>query len=301
MNKKLIYAICVLVVTSVISFIYVALSLKTKAQEKEVLIEHQELIKEDIKVINVNDLESVPSREQLLKKYLDTIQVINKEQLPFDEPRIEYGQQDGKLRPLWINAYMNKQYKYHFNGVVYYTFYKDKETKELIPNLPQVCSDYITDSLERSLGNWYNPSIKEPKLIKGKYSIRDQAEYEGLDLRKLNHLITFFQSHPEYFEFVFNGDGPKIGKIKELKQFFIFNNVEVGDIGILSGKVPWDQVEIHSHSFIVTKVENGFVTHVSGNAGMAREWSINSESYRTPLRRVKYIIRLKNEFLEKMY
>ena len=72
------------------------------------------------------------------------------EALPFDEPRTEDGQQDGNLRPAWSWAYNQGWDSYRFNEERYAVF--DRHGRPLVP---QVCIDFITDTLERASGTWW--------------------------------------------------------------------------------------------------------------------------------------------------
>ena len=56
------------------------------------------------------------------------------EGLPFDEPKTEDGQQDGKLRAEWRRAYLRGDVEYQFNEDTYWVF-----NREGRPHVPQVC------------------------------------------------------------------------------------------------------------------------------------------------------------------
>lgn len=250
------------------------------------------------KLIETADIDNL-LRDELLDSFLDIIELMNKEHLPFDEPKTEFGQQDGILRSKWKDAYFTGKTKFKFNDDTYYVFRRLKKDNRLYPFIPQVCSDYLIDAIDRSLGNWYYPSTRKPHYVKGKYSIQHQAKKEGYNLRRLHDVVKYMKSHPEHYEFVFEGDGIEIGNTKKLKAWFNLIDVQLGDLILIGGRVPWDN-KLHSHSFIVSKMTDGYVNKVSGNAGMAREWNLEVESYRTPLRKVNYVIRLKNDLLIKM-
>src|SRR5690606_11641206 len=72
------------------------------------------------------------------------------EGLPFDEPKTEYGQQDGKLRQEWLWAYRRGDSRFVFNEDQYHVF--DARGR---PRVPQVCIDFIRDTYERASGSWY--------------------------------------------------------------------------------------------------------------------------------------------------
>lgn len=255
------------------------------------------------KVLEYTDLPKyVPNRDELLDKFLDTVELMNKEKLPFDEPRTEIGQQDGFLRSKWKDAYFTKKVKYKYNGDTYYVFGQFKDTKKMYPLVPQVCSDFLVDAIDRSFGNWYYASSKRPQLVRGKFSIREEAKNDKLDLRRLNEFISYVKLHPEHFDVVFEGDGPPVGNAKFLNVWLTEGaGAQLGDLVIISGRVPWDRKSLHSHSFIISRMRDGMIDKISGNAGYSQEWNLSVESHRTPLRSVRFIIRLKDQFLEKMF
>src|SRR6187399_139470 len=95
------------------------------------------------------------------------------EELPFDEPYREWGQQDGVLRYKWRDAYLGGKRRFDLNGDTYYVY--DPEGH---PKLPQVCVDFLTDTLERSTGTWWSPLGQPPRRIVG-----------GLDFDTLNNPV----------------------------------------------------------------------------------------------------------------
>jgi hypothetical protein len=97
--------------------------------------------------------ELAQTRSQVLRRYRSLERVREAilagvdESLPFDEPRTEFGQQDGKLRQEWRQAYFQGASHYDFNGDTYAVF--DPAGR---PFVPEVCIDFIVDSLERAGG-----------------------------------------------------------------------------------------------------------------------------------------------------
>ena len=113
-------------------------------------------------VVRANDqqfqiecLEAPPSLQgkswrKIAKLIRATIELQVAEQLPFDEPKTEVGQQDGMLRLAWSEAYKHGGRSYTFNEDDYPVF--DDVGR---PKVPQVCIDFIVDTIERSAGTWY--------------------------------------------------------------------------------------------------------------------------------------------------
>lgn len=255
----------------------------------------------------VTTLEDVKTaRREMLSALIGVMKSESDEHIPFDEPLHEYGfQLDGKLRPLWINAYRHRERKYGFNGDWYRTW-----TPNGAPNIPQVCADFIVDSIDRTAGTWYSLDRNHPHRNIGKYDLRTDIESRGLNPRRIPDLVTFFETHSEWFQFIYKKEdikptidaSPPVGKTKNLTKWLNERGTSLGDIIFIRGKAPWDyEKEIHWHSLIVSEVdENDRVTKVFGNPAYAIERSISGEMGRAPKRTVTYIIRIKNEFLNKI-
>lgn len=249
-------------------------------------------------VIDQISIEGSPyTREELLAPIFSSMIAQENEGLPFDEPRHEYGMQlDGKLRPYWLKAYFEKKRLYAFTGDIYLTMSRNT------PLVPQVCADFIVDTLDRAAGTWYNKDLKHPRRYLGKFDFRKQMEDEKYNPRSAGQLINFFKSHPDDFKIIFDGMSDlEVGKVDELKTWFKDNNLQIGDIVIIRGKAPWDHgKEIHWHSFFVTRLdEQGKVSMLMGNAGKPREWTLEREVSRAPKRHVVAVIRMTNHFLMK--
>lgn len=239
------------------------------------------------------------NRNELVLPLIKTMLLEHEERLPFDEPRHEYGHQlDGRLRPAWRYKYLHKGWRYAFNGDWYPTMYKGK------PWVPQVCADFIVDTIDRTAGTWYSDDLKNPERYIGNFDMRGNMKQEGLDPRRVVDLIQYFTEHPEWFEMVHSGtvhQGPPVGKTKELQHWLKYKDVQLGDILIIQGRAPWDYERyMHYHSLIVSSMEEGYVTHVFGNPVFPMEKEIGKEMARAPKRRVVNIIRMTDKFLTKI-
>lgn len=244
------------------------------------------------------------TREELLKPLFSTLDIMCQEQLPFDEPKHEIGQQDGSLRSRWENAYFNKRGSYWFNEDKYYVYGKGKA-----PRPPEVCIDFVVDLLERTSGTWYQNN----KRVIGKLDIRGSMNERGLYPRRATDLVEYFKSQPENYKFIFAVDdpqfaplnywgGPKVTPVngpEGLREILKSLDVQVGDIILISGKAPWDHgAEEHHHSMVVKSLDTGWVNTIVGNDAWVREKDLAIEMARAPKRKVKYIIRLSNKLLE---
>jgi hypothetical protein len=224
---------------------------------------------------------------------LEQVKAQEREMLPFDEPRHEYGVQlDGRLRPEWERAWRANRSFYEFNGDRYATTFHGT------PWVPQVCADFIVDTIDRTAGTWYRSSPRS--RIAGRFDLRHDVVASGLDPRRVLDLVKYMHAHPDDFEFVFEGKGPVVGKTKELREWLLARRVAVGDIIIFQGKVPWDfGKEEHNHSMFVTGMTEKQLL-VTGNPIYPVERSIRIEGARTPKRRVVYVIRLTDSFLRRI-
>lgn len=237
------------------------------------------------------------ARNELIFPLLLQIKEQERELLPFDEPKREFGLQlDGSLRPAWEQAYRRGQSSYTFNGDKYVTMYEGR------PFVPQVCADFIVDTIDRTAGTWYLPTLKDPGKTMGRHDIRMLMSTVKLDPRRLNELVQYFKQNPQSYQIIFEGNGPKLSETKRARTWMKQLQVQAGDIVIIRGKVPWDNGrEEHNHSMFVTGLnENGEVQLVTGNPVWPIERSLAIEGNRTPKRRIVYIVRLTDEFLRRI-
>ena len=188
-----------------------------------------EILQEVNITIDISEIEKY--RESLLTKLFETMEKESKEMLPFDEPIHEYGHQfDGRLRPMWEHAYKKGRRRFGFNGDWYYTI-----TKLSAPFVPQVCADFVVDTIDRTAGTWYAPSLKDPKRVIGRFDMRSDMNNAGLNPRRVQDLITYFHNNNDKFEIVYSdsagtGDSPRVGKTPELLDWLKERNVKLVDI-----------------------------------------------------------------------
>lgn len=248
--------------------------------------------------VKIGPEKEVKSRLQLLFPVFHAMVVQEGEKLPFDEPRHENGRQlDGKLRPNWIKAYFKKEPWYAFEGSSYRTMGANN-----VPLIPQVCADFIVDTIDRSAGTWYASNLKHPQRIVGKFDFRSQMMKAKFEPRNANDLPRYFKTRPDDFLILFEGEGPEVGNASLLKEWMFNLELQIGDIVIIKGLAPWDHgKEIHYHSFFITRMDdNGKVAMIIGNAGYPEEWTIGREVKRAPKRKPIAIIRMTDHFLESL-
>ena len=221
------------------------------------------------------------------------------EALPFDEPLHEYGfQLDGMLRSRWLTAYLHRRDKFAFNGDSYRVF----DTKGR-PLAPEVCVDFLTDTLERAAGTWYEPRGATPARIVGKLDF-DTLVPDRMEMRRVPGFVTFVMEHPEWFDVQ---DAPSGVELGDRAAFFGYladhvDDFAPGDAVLIKGKTPWDPTHVHFHSFFVYESDpvTGMPLVIVGNAGTPSLRSWETEVRRTPKRAILNRIRFSTEWLERV-
>jgi hypothetical protein len=213
-----------------------------------------------------------------------------REGLPFDEPKTETGQQDGKLRAKWEFAYTNKKKSYTFNGDRYYVY-----NDEGLPMRPQVCIDFVTETLERASGMYYTPRGEAPKKVLGALDFDELLEGQR---RQELALRNYARLNPHRLSMI---DYPqnKWVRYEKIDPFFRFleeekENIQPGDVVIIRGRAAWDRYrEIHTHTFFVYDADpmTGMPTLIAGNAGKPRISTWDQEMLRAPQRSIRHRIR----------
>jgi hypothetical protein len=216
------------------------------------------------------------------------------EELPFDEPRTEEGQQDGQLRPAWRHAYLNGSDVYTFNDDRYWVF--DRLGR---PRVPEVCIDFVMDTLERAGGGWWRPRSEKRERSLG---LLDFDQF-GLDNRRsVERFIEFAKSRPDWFEVVelegearvpfYAHDAFYRGLFARRDTFHEFDIVVIFGLRA-DGK-------LHYHSFFVVDSDpaTGMPIAVAANAGRPRIRSWENEMQNAPQRSVIARIRPRLAWLE---
>ena len=239
---------------------------------------------------------------RVTEKLRDVIRDQVEEALPFDEPRREWGQQDGILRLNWLSAYRLGRNSFDFNGDRYHLF--DKLGRPLVP---QVCVDFLTDTFERASGSWW-PLKGEPR---GRTAGRFEFTRDGEPLpRRVPDFIELARHHAEWFTV---RDIPEREQIplwrRERVQQYLLDHAaqyRAGDIVVIRGytnfEKPGERKVMHYHSFFVYETDpvTGFPFALVGNPGKPslRTWEF--ETRRTPKRSIRHRVRPRLYWLEQI-
>jgi hypothetical protein len=216
------------------------------------------------------------------------------ENLPFDEPRTEYGQQDGKLRQEWRQAYFQRAAHYDFNGDTYRVF--DGAGR---PFVPEVCIDFIVDSLERAGGAWYAGAGESPAHAKG------SIDFDGtgmLNRRNVEEFLALAHRRTDWFDLRPTPPEEQI-PFKWRDRFFatLFEHraeYQAGDIVVILGERADEKLHYHSFFVFDTDPVTGMPTLVAGNSGRPRVRAWASEMASAPKRSVFARVRPRSSFLE---
>lgn len=220
------------------------------------------------------------------------------EALPFDEPLHEYGfQLDGTLRGQWLRAYLGGQSKFDFKGDRYQVF--DRKGRPLVP---QVCVDFLTDTLERASGTWWEPRGETPGRTEGKLDFQSIEGVDATQFRRAPGFVSFAKGRPEAFE-VF--DDEKHIELGDEPAFFDYleehvSDFALGDAVLIKGKTPWDLRHVHFHSFFIYEKDpvTGMPIAILGNAGRPAIRIWETEVRRAPKRAIMHRIRFRTSWLE---
>ena len=204
------------------------------------------------------------------------------EALPFDEPKTEDGQQDGKLRPEWRNAYFNGSSTFEFNGDRYAVF--DPAGR---PRPPQVCIDFVLDTFERASGTWWQARSLPRQRVVGRLQFDDTAMENR---RSVERFIEFARTHGEAFD-VYEPRPEERVPLRNRQQFFAAlyrarAEFRRGDIVAIFG--PRDDEKLHYHSFLIVDADplSGMPTELAANAGRPRIRSWEGEMANAPRRSI---------------
>lgn len=225
---------------------------------------------------------------------IDAAEQFADEWIRFDEPDIEFGQQDGILRDAWEEAYLAGKTEYEVNGVSYRVFGGGGH-----PIPPQVCIDFLMDAVERASGTWWRYRGKgRPRRTHGTV---DWRGFDGLKARSVQSLIAFAKRNPDIFSVY---AVPPERQVKFEKRSRFFDNLRNFPVDFRRGDiiVIWGYREDerrHFHSFFVHSIDpiRGFPIVLADNAGLAalRVWYDVMKT--APRRYVYYRLRLRDQWL----
>lgn len=235
-------------------------------------------------------------RQRVLESLRSAMVAMVSESLPFDEPLTEEGQQDGNLRPAWRWAYTHGWDSYTFNDDGYTVF--DVKGR---PRVPQVCIDFITDTLERASGTWWMGRDSERQRVLGGIDFDDI----GIENRRsVDVFIRWAEEHPEWFD-VYRLAPEERVRFMERPSFFshLADNVDrymPGDVVAIHG--PRADGENHWHSFYVYDWDplTGMPMLLASNAGRPRIRTWEGEMRAAPLRSIHTRIRPRMDWLSQV-
>jgi len=226
-----------------------------------------------------------------------TIESLADEALPFDEPKTEDGQEDGKLRPAWMWAYENGREQFEYNEDKYQVF--DRKGR---PRVPEVCIDFILDTLERTSGRWWRSRGEPRERLAGK------LHFEELGLRgrrSVEHFVDFAWDHPEWFDVYQLSPDERI-PLQRRQEFWQHlyqhrDRYRPGDIVVIFGLR--DDEQNHYHSFFVVDADpiTAMPTLVASNAGRPRIRAWQTEMSNAPRRSIWARVRARLEWLESVF
>jgi hypothetical protein len=211
--------------------------------------------------------------------------------LPFDEPNTEYGQQDGRLRREWLRAYLAGKRSYEFQTDIYEVF--NLRGKPLVP---QVCVDFLFDTLERASGTHYRSRGEKRERVMGTLDFGTMADETK---RRATSFIEFAQSRPESFDVHMLSEKERV-EFKYREKFADYlvreaDHYEPGDVVMIRGYTPWDRRNnlMHFHSFFVYESDplTGQPIVLAGNPGKPLLQTWQFEAFRTPDRSIWYRVR----------
>ncbi len=214
------------------------------------------------------------------------------EKLRFDEPRTEEGQQDGALRVAWREAYSAGRETYTFNGDSYRVFLRDGR-----PNVPQVCVDFILDTVERYAGGWWGNRDAPRAYTKGRVDFSDLID----NRRQVRKLVRFARDSPEMVDM---HEVPTAEQMPFAMRDGFYQGLHKlapellpGDVIIIYGLR--DDGRNHWHSFQVYETDPmyGFPTSLIGNAGVARIQPWDDIMKSAPARSIRYRVRFRSDWL----
>jgi hypothetical protein len=215
------------------------------------------------------------------------------ESLPFDEPKTEFGQEDGKLRQAWSWAYRFGRSHFEHNEDRYRVF--DHLGR---PRVPQVCIDFITDTLERASGTWYRNRGEPRERVRGRLDFNDF----GIENRRsVESFVGFAEQRPEWFT-VTQLSGQERIPFQKRAAFYDYLKAHrelfrAGNIVTILGLRDDDRE--HYHSFFVYEVDP--ITQVpiwlASNAGRPRIRVWENEMGNAPKRSIKSVVEPKLEWL----
>jgi len=231
-------------------------------------------------------LEASLADAEVIYALTDLMEQMVRENLFFDEPADEVGQQDGIMRNAYDRAANRGEFEYTVNGVTY-PLYDDLGR----PRPPQVCIDFITDTVERHSGRWWpteelGPGPREA----GRINIRDY-----MPNRRVSQLLQLGEWHPGVARVLEYPESERV-PYRDSDGFFdvLFqrrDSFRIGDVVTIYGLR--DDGRNHYHAFYVFDTDPvfGMPIALADQAGHVRVRSWDSLMRTAPRRSVRGVAR----------
>ena len=235
-------------------------------------------------------------RQRVIDRLREAVAEQVGEGLPFDEPKTEEGQQDGRLRLKWRDAYFLGRSMFEFNGDQYWVFGPGG-----VPRIPQVCVDFITDTWERMA------DTRWAKRSEGRRRYVGRLDFDTLSIenrRSVDKLIDFAIEHPSWFDLMLVPEAERVAFANRGRFFHRLLDLRAefrpGDVVAILG--PRDDDRLHYHSFFIVRSDplTAMPTLLAGNAGRPRIRNWEEEMHNAPRRSIVARIRPRLEWLEEV-
>jgi hypothetical protein len=230
-------------------------------------------------------------KERLLAPLRNAVVEQVEDGLPFDEPLTEYGQQDGRLRREWLRAYEAGKRSFEFQDDIYEVFNVKGR-----PLVPQVCVDFLFDTLERASGTHYRARGEPRGRVMGRMDFGTMANE---NMRRATSFIEYAQARPESFDVDMMPEAERV-EFKYGQKFADYlvreaDRFAPGDVVMIRGYTPWDKKNhlMHFHSFFIYESDplTGQPIVLAGNPGKPLLQTWQFEAFRTPDRSIWYRVR----------
>ena len=234
-------------------------------------------------------------RRKAFKRMREVVRAMVRDQIPFDAAP---EQKNGFLRKAWLRAYLKGWKNFNFEGKSWPVYAKTGNARP-----PQVCSDFLTDVLERSSGTWYEPFSDNAKPARSSGGIDfDKVKIENR--RSVAAFADFARANRDLLDL---WEFPKEARIPFKKREPFFDMLSKNADRIIEG----DMLTIHGykeggrphyHSVIVLEKDpvTGLPSLVGGNAVFAREQTLDGVMQISPHRSLKHRFRVLDAWLEKI-
>jgi len=216
--------------------------------------------------------------------------------IPFDEPKTEEGQEDGRLRGEWRLAYRAGARFFEYNGDRYPVF--DALGR---PRVPQVCVDFITDTWELMSGTHYGTASQPRARQIGR------LDFDAVPIanrRSVEQLLVFAAEHPDWFDLLTIPEAERVplGARGEFFRRLRHAHRDYDPMDVIAILGYRDDEKLHYHSFFVMRDDplTGMPIWVASNAGRPRIRTWEAEMRNAPRRSVIARVRPRLEWLERI-